>query len=388
MSLPPIYLDHNATTPIAEEVLLAMTEAARRYSGNPSSQHAAGRAARAVLEDAREEIAAILGARWNDTVLFTSGGTEANNLALFGLAGEAPSRVLISAIEHPSVDAAAMQLKSRGWDIAKVPVEHSGLLRQDALSELLQTPTRLASVIYGNNETGVLQPIDQITAACHNAGAAIHIDAVQVAGKLPLNFAQLDVEAMTVTPHKFHGPKGIGALILRSGVRLAPQIFGGQQQDAQRPGTESVALAVGFCEALRLWRENAADIAARLSRLRETFEQELQRETMNIGTMNIVVHSSAVPRLPHTSNIAFPGVDRQELLLALDNAGVACSAGSACASGSSDPSPTLAAMGVPEDQISASLRFSFGRGQQPEDVVEAARRISKCVNNLRGSKPA
>lgn len=233
-------------------------------------------------------------------------------------------------------------------------------------------------MIYGSNETGVLQEIERIAQACHCAGAALHTDAVQVPGKLPLDFASLGTDAMTVTAHKLHGPRGIGALILRRGVHLKPQLFGGQQQAALRPGTESVALAVGFCEALRLWHKDAAAIAARLSALREVFETELQRELMNIE-----VHAAEAPRLPHTSNIAFPGVDRQELLLALDVAGVECSAGSACASGSTDPSPALVAMGVSEADLKSSLRFSFGRFQTPEDAAETTRRISLCVNRLR-----
>ena len=290
--------------------------------------------------------------------------------------------MLISSIEHPSIDAPAAELAQCGWDVQKIPVAVSGLVQQDALAELLQTPTRLVSVIYGNNETGVLQEISEIAQACHATGAALHTDAVQVPAKLPLDFASLQADAMTVTAHKLHGPRGIGALILRQGVHLEPQLFGGQQQAALRPGTESIALAVGFCEALRLWRQDTAAITARLSALREVFETELQRELLNIE-----VHSADAPRLPHTSNIAFPGVDRQELLLALDVAGVECSAGSACASGSTDPSPALVAMGVSEANLKSSLRFSFGRFQTPKEATEAARRISLCINRLRDHKP-
>lgn len=380
-----LYLDHNATTPIAEDVLQAMVDAERAWPGNPASQHAAGRAARAALEDAREEIAAILGASIvgpspHDELIFTSGGTEANNLALFGLGGERPARVLISAIEHPSVDAAAMKLRERGWNVERIPVDSAGLLRRDALQEMLRTPTRLVSVIYGNNETGVIQPLAEIAADCHAAGAAMHTDAVQVAGKLPLDFAALGVEAMTITPHKFHGPRGIGALVVRAGVQLTPQLYGGQQQAALRPGTESVALAVGLLTTLRLWQQETEGIRAQLTELRETFEA-----TLRLELTNFVIHSIDAPRLPHTSNVGFPGVDRQQLLLALDLAGVACSAGSACASGSTDPSPALVAMGCPQAVLESSLRFSFGRGQTAAEAREAAIRISKCVKDLRNA---
>ncbi|MDA7979210.1 MAG: cysteine desulfurase, partial [Pirellulales bacterium] len=358
-----LYLDHNATTPVAAEVLQAMADAERAFPGNPASQHSAGRAAKATLEDAREEISQLLGASPDDAVILTSGGTEANNLALLGLAGENPARILISAIEHPSVDAPAERLRTLGWDVVKIPVDSSGLLRREQLAQMLQTPTRLVSVIYGNNETGVLQPLEEIVTACHAAGAAVHTDAVQVAGKMPLDFSSLGVDAMTVTAHKFHGPRGIGALILRPGVRLAPRLFGGQQQGALRPGTESVALAIGLLEALRIWKRYADEIQSRLAKLRETFESHLCQQLPDV-----VIHSAEAPRLPHTSAIGFPGLNRQQLLMALDTAGIACSAGSACASGSTDPSPVLMAMGCKGDVLEGSLRFSFGRDQQEAEA--------------------
>lgn len=378
-----IHLDHNATTPPSEEVLQAMLAAAREFPGNPASGYASARAARNALEDAREEIAALLGMRPGDQLVFTSGGTEANNLALVGLAGAPPEQVIISAIEHPSVSGPAAHLQRRGHEVREIPVTTEGLIDETGLAELLAQRPRLASIIYGSNETGVLQDIAGLCAACHAAGVPLHTDAVQVVGKLPVNFAELNVTAMTVAAHKFHGPRGIGALCLRQGVNLAPQLFGGQQQNALRPGTESVALAIGMATALRLWHARADEFAEHLTQLRETFEAELREQLPEI-----VIHSSGAPRLPHTSNVAFPGIAREELLLALDVAGVEGSAGSACASGSTEPSPALRAMGVPADHLEGSLRFSFGRGNTQEEVREAVSCISLFVNKLRRHKSA
>lgn len=378
----PIYLDHNATTPLLPEVAQAMARCQAEAYGNPASQHAAGRKARQVLEDVREGVAEVLGAdlssRQPDTLIFTSGGTEANNLALFGLTGEAPCRLVVSAIEHPSIAEPAGELRRRGWNMVIAPVLRSGLIDCGALVELLRTPTRLVSIMLGNNETGVIQPIVELAELCNTSGALLHTDAAQAAGKVPLHFRRLGLAAMSVAAHKFHGPRGIGALLVRHGLKLRPMLHGGVQQGGMRPGTECVALAVGMHEALLIWQREQEQRAVRLAQLRDRLEAALQH-----GSPNLVVHSAGAPRLPQTLAVAFPGLNRQALLMALDLAGVACSTGSACASGSTDPSPTLVAMGCPDDVLDGSLRFSVGSTTTVAEVEEAARRIIMVCHKLR-----
>ncbi|HUY33341.1 MAG TPA: cysteine desulfurase family protein [Pirellulales bacterium] len=377
-----IYLDHNATTPLLAEVAEAMARCQTQGPANPASQHWAGRRARQALEDAREGVGRLLGAdlasAHADRVIFTSGGTEANNLALFSLAVGPPAHLVISAIEHPSVAGPAAWLERQGWRVARLGASCDGQVLADELPSLLQADTRAVSVMLGNNETGVLQPIERASAICAGAGVPVHTDAAQVAGKLPLDFRELGVSAMTISAHKFHGPVGIGALLVRRDVELQPLLHGGFQQGGLRPGTEGVALAVGMHAALAAWQRDAVGYAPRLRALRDEFERELLA-----ARPELVVNGAGAGRLPHTSNVAFTGVDGQAMAMALDLAGVACSTGSACASGSSEPSPTLVAMGLAKERYEASVRFSFGRDTTPADVAEAVRRILQVYNDLR-----
>ncbi len=382
-----IYLDHNATSPLLPEVAAAMAECYAAGYANPASQHRAGRRARQALEDAREGIAAILGADLTsaapDTLIFTSGGTEANNLAVFGLCGEQPCRIAVSAIEHPSVTEPAKELRRRGWPVDVLPVTRDGVLHvgeslRDSPSRLGETRPRAVSVMLGNNETGAIQPIAQLAAACGQTGTLLHTDAVQAVGKIPVHFRQLGVDAMTVAAHKFGGPRGIGALILRHGTTMRPQLYGGFQQAGLRPGTEDVALAVGMHAALRLWLRESVDRTRRLAELRDRLERALRG-----GWPELIVHAEAAERLPHTSCVAFPGLNRQALVMALDLAGVACSTGSACASGSSDPSPTLVAMGCEKHVLEGSIRLSLGAATTAAEIDEAARRILNVCKDLR-----
>ncbi len=380
MSEPWVYLDHNATTPIAPQVVEAMAEAAG-YA-NPASQHRPGRQARQVLEDAREAVAALLGAAPADSLIFTSGGTEANNLAVFGLTEDAePRRLIVSAIEHPSVATAAARRREQGWDAPTLGVSPCGVARLDELASLLQTPTRLVSLMLGNNETGAMQPVEQAAKLCHAAGSLLHTDAVQVVGKLPVRFRELGVDALSLAAHKFHGPRGAGALLLRERVQLRPQLFGGFQQAGLRPGTESVALAVGLRTALELWQSEAQQRAERMEGLRRQLETAILR-----GWPQAVIHSADAARLPHTLNAAFPGLNRQTLVMALDLAGVACSSGSACASGSTDPSATLVAMGCPEAILDSSIRFSLGATTTESDIDLTAERVLRVCETLARSK--
>jgi cysteine desulfurase len=363
-----------------------------------------------MLEDARERIGELLGAKVTgmdaDQVIFTSGGTEANNLAVRGLAncrvgtahqmtardgtlvGDAPptypsGHIIISAIEHPSITALADEMARSGWHVDRLSVDGRGVIRVDELSDLIRPETRLVAVVLGQNETGVLQPVPELSEICARHRVPLHTDAAQVVGKMPVDFRALGITTMTVAAHKFHGPLGIGALIVRHGTQLQPQLFGGFQQNGQRPGTENVALAVGMCTALELWHAEQNERAARMRGLRDRLELAILGEL----PAAVVIGKSA-ERLPHTSHIAFVGLDRQLLFLALDQAGVACSTGSACASGSSEPSPVLIAMGCETPVIGSALRFSLGATTTLEEVDEAARRILRCCNDLRRQKPA
>lgn len=380
-----IYLDNNATTRIDPAVVQAMSECYAQGLVNPASQHQAGQRSRRVLESARERIAQLLGCRLGsihaDRLIFTSGGTESNNLALLGLAGKAPARILVSSIEHPSVMGPARRLAQAGFDVQQIPALPTGVIDLDALDRLLTPDVRLVSVMLANNETGVLQPVREISARCRENDVLMHTDAVQVAGKLPLNFADLQVDSLSVSAHKLHGPNGLGSLITRGCVHLNPLFEGGFQQMGLRPGTESIALSIGFQTALDRFSAESEARVARMSSLRDQFEQDIL--AADVGA---VVNCSDSPRVPHTSSIAFPGLDRQALMLALDMAGIACSTGSACASGSSEPSPVLMAMGLSPAVVESSLRFSIGADTTAAEIDQSVRRISLVAKDLRRSK--
>jgi cysteine desulfurase len=390
----PIYLDHNATTPILPAVVEAMRACYAQPHFNPGSQHEFGRRARRALEDARQRIAELLGANTSgtdaDQVIFTSGGTEANNLATFGLLKVAtsiqqpellPGHIVISAVEHPSIMAPAEELARRGWHVDRLGADSQGVVRVDHLANLLRPDTRLVATMLGQNETGVLQPVSALAAICAELRVPLHTDAAQVVGKLPVDFRALGAATMTVAAHKFHGPLGIGALVVRHGVALRRQLFGGFQQAGLRPGTESVALAVGMCAALEDWHAEQHERATRLRTIRNEFERAILA-----GWPAAVVVGAQAERLPHTSQIAFIGLDRQALFMALDQAGVACSTGSACASGSSEPSPVLVAMGCNPAVVGSALRFSLGATTTARDVEEGANRILECCKDLGRSK--
>ncbi len=381
-----IYLDYNATAPMRAEVADAVHEASLRYGGNPGSSHEAGRLARRALEEARERIGELLGARMSgmaaDRIVFTSGGTEANHLALFGLLGEAqpaPAQphLLISSIEHPCIAEPAGIVNRRGWAVDLVSVDSHGVVRLDELEGALKPETRLVCLMLANNETGVLQPVAEVVRLCAERRVLVHTDAAQIVGKLPVDFAQLGVDSLACAAHKFGGPLGIGALVLRHGLAPQPMMFGGHQQGGLRPGTEMVALAVGMQVALESRHRDAEATVARVGRLRDRLEAHLLA-----GFPSAVVVGKAASRLPNTSNIAMVGLDRQVLVMALDQAGIACSSGSACASGASEPSPVLSAMGLPEEVCQGAIRLSLGPTTTENEVDEAERRILLVVSRL------
>lgn len=370
-----IYLDNNATTPLLPAVWDAMRPYLTEVFGNPASAHTAGRRARRALEDARESIASQLGAL-ADEVLFTSGATEANNLALFGLCGEPPSHLLASPIEHPSVAEPLRRLAESGFTLDTLPVDAQGHVRAETLPDHLRADTGLVAVMLANHETGVRQPIRALTETL--AGRArFHCDATQAVGKIPVHFYDLGVDTLALSAHKFHGPKGIGALLVRRRVKLRPRTWGGHQQQGRRPGTEPVALAVGFACALDRACREMIDRLAHVRLLRRRFLDQL-----NAAASPLVVNGSDLG-IPHTINVSFPGAKADLLLMNLDLAGVACSTGSACSSGSLLPSPVLQAMGVPDAVLRSAMRFSLSPLLTVEEIDEASRRIAAVVARLR-----
>lgn len=376
-----IYLDNNATTRPLPEVIETVAEHLGESFGNPGSRHAAGRKARVVLEDARETIARILGAD-PEEVIFTSGGTESTNLALFGFAAGNPGLVLTTAGEHPATSESIAALAERGWSSRSLRVDRDGRLLSDELETLPWKDIRLATVILAHNETGVVQDLGPLSEACREHEIPLHVDAVQAVGKIPVDFHQLGATSLALGAHKFHGPRGIGALLLRDGCRLAPFEYGGHQEAGRRPGTEVVALAAGMARALESWD---ADRIARTDWI-ETLRDRLQAG-LEEAAGPTVVNGHPDHRLPNTLNIAFPGLDGEAILVALDLEQVACSLGSTCSSGSTEPAPALVAMGRTEEVYRASVRFSVGLENTVEDIDEAVRRVSGVVARLRESAP-
>jgi cysteine desulfurase len=375
--MTPIDLDQNATTPLDPAVLEAM----RPHwlaAGNAESRHAAGRSARRAWDDAVGLVAQVLGAGPAD-VVFTSGGTEANNLAMFGLAGSVGGRVLISPIEHPAVAEAAVDLQRLGMALDVAGVRPDGVVCAPAMAALIGQDTRLAALMLANNETGAIQPVAELAQLAADRGVPVHTDGVQAVGRIPVNFKGLGVATLAASGHKFHGPAGIGVLLVRPGVVLPPRLFGGGQQRGRRPGTAPVALAVGLAEALQLWHASRLERIERWTRLRDRLEAGL---VAALGPTMVVRNGPLDQdlRLPQTLNVGFPGLDGEALLMQLDLAGIAASLGSACASGSLRPSPVLVAMGVPADRLKSSVRFSLGAMTTGAEVDEATRRIAAVVH--------
>jgi cysteine desulfurase len=372
-----IYLDNNATTPLLPAAWEAMRAGFLESFGNPGSAHRAGRRARQILEDARERIAALLGAH-ADEVVFTSGATEANNLALAGLAGGPPGHLIASPIEHPSVAEPLRQLAHTGFALDTLPVSSVGTVRAADLASVLRPETRLVAVMLANHETGAIQPIAELTGTL-DGRAAFHCDAVQAAGKIPIDFHALGVTTLSLSAHKFHGPRGIGALLVRRGTRLRPMLHGGHQQQGRRPGTEPVALAAGMAVALDAACREMAQRTAHVRALRQTFLAQIRD-----GAGPVVLNGPADGEgIPHTLNLSFPPIKADALLIALDLAGVAASTGSACSSGSLLPSPVLQAMHVPDAVLRSAMRFSFSFMNTLAEAEEGARRICRIVQKLR-----
>lgn len=376
----PIYLDHAATTPVREEVLGAMLPFFGPRFGNPSSTHRWGREARVALDEARERLAASLNASV-DELCFTSGGTESDNLAILGawraLRGQRAA-VVTTPIEHKAVLAAAHQVEAEGGVARTVDVDGNGTVIADRFAGAIGDDTAICSVMWVNNEVGTIQDLPALAGVAKSRGALFHTDAVQALGKVAIDMAALPADYLSISGHKVGAPKGIGAMFIRRGAPLVPMLYGGSQDRGRRPGTENVAMCVGFARAVELAVREREEEVARVRRLRDALEAALTQRLPDA-----VVHGRGAARAPHILNISVPGTDSESMLMALDLQGVACSAGSACQSGSVDPSHVLRAMGVPHELAAASIRMSFGTLSTDDDVARVAELLPSLVAKAR-----
>lgn len=374
-----IYLDHAATTPIAAEVQTAMLEAMCEAWGNPSSIHLFGRRARDLMDEARVTIAHALGCL-DAELFFTSSGTESNNMAIFGSARVAPSHkhhLITTAIEHHAVLHACRRLQEDGWEVTYLPVDSQGMVDPDAVRRALREDTWLVSVMHANNEIGTIQPIREIACICRERGVRLHCDAVQTFGLLDVKVEDLGVDMLSVSAHKLYGPKGVGALYLRGGVKIAPLLVGGAQERELRAGTENVPGIVGFARAVQLSEQVKQEQVERVGYLRERLRQRLQERLPDMQ-----VNGNPRQSLPSILSVTFRGVSAESLLIALDQRGIAASAGAACSAGSIEPSHVLLAIGMDEQEAMSTIRLSIGRGNTLEEIETAAEVIAEEVKRL------
>jgi cysteine desulfurase len=367
-----IYLDHNATTPLLPEALDAMLPHLRDGFGNPSSSHGPGRAARAAVERAREQVASLLGSEV-DEIVFTSGGTESNNLAIRGAAEASAGRrrLVTSLVEHPAVAGPCAWLERHGWEVVRAGVDAYGKLRLDEVLAAINSRTALVTLMHANNETGVLQPVADVAQAARDAGALLHTDAAQSVGKVPVSVRDLGVDMLSVVGHKFYGPKGVGALYVKRGTRLAPFFIGAGQERGMRPGTEDVASIVGLAVACQRARLDLLAEGARVSTLRDRLWEKLKESIPELA-LNGHPHE----RLPNTLSVRFPGVSGMDLLAAAPE--VAASTGSACHAGTPQPPAVVVLMGVPPQEALGTVRLTLGRSTTAEDVDGAAAALSRA----------
>jgi cysteine desulfurase len=376
-----IYFDHNATTPVDPEVADVVSKTIRDDFGNASSVHHFGQQAKALLDDARTAIAELIGAEPSE-IVFTSGGTEADNFAIRGVAEalEPTGRrhLITSAIEHEAVLNTCKALARRGWKTTLLPVDASGIVRADALTDALTDQTALVSVMHANNEIGTVQPIAELARLARAAGALSHTDAVQSVGKLDVHVRELGVDLLSLSAHKFNGPKGVGALWIRRGTRIGAILTGGKHERNRRAGTENVPAIAGLGVAARLAARKSDAEGRRLATLRNRLEEEVLARIP--GT---AINGVRQPRVPNTTNISFDGIEAESLLIALDLEGIAVSTGSACSSGTLEPSHVLRAMGLPAHRTQNSIRISLGAGNTDEEVSYFLEKLPGVVTKLR-----
>jgi cysteine desulfurase len=388
-----VYLDYNATTPVEPEVLDALLPYFSEEFGNAASIHTPGQQARAAAETAREQVAALIGARPQE-IVFTSGGTESDNHAVFGVVGQAflPvsfsrnadsfPHIITTAIEHEAVLNACQAVEKSGVRVTYLSTDREGQIDLDKLRRAIRPETVLITIMHANNELGTLQPLEEIGRIAAEAEVCFHTDAVQSAGKVPIDVNKLGVDMLSLSGHKFYAPKGIGALYIRGGTRLRQLLYGGHHQRGFRPGTENVAGIVGLGKAAEIVRKSLAEDAQRVSALRDKLEHGLLTRVPHAR-----VNGGGAPRTPNTTNLVFPGIEGEALLIALDLRGLACSTGAACSSGAVEPSHVLTAIGLPPDEARASLRFSLGRHTTEGEIEFALQVVPAAVEQLRDLSP-
>jgi cysteine desulfurase len=378
-----LYLDHNATTPIDPEVRAAMLPWLENGFGNPSSVYTLGRRAAEALKEARERVAALVGADPSE-IIFNSCGTEATNTAILSALAIDPDKrhIITSAVEHSATIKLCEYLATRGYEITWLPVDKGGLLDPAKLEEAITSETAVISLLWANNETGVLFPVEKIASIALEKKVPLHLDAVQAAGKVPIDLSKLNAQYVSLSAHKLYAPKGVGALYVNKRARYTP-LLRGSQEEGRRGGTQNVASIAAFGKAAELALTHLPSSPERIRALRDRFENTL------LGSIEGARRNGAAsPRLPNTSNLTFPGIEAETALLLFDKEGLCCSAGSACSSGSINPSHVLTAMGVTRDEARASLRFSFGRTTTEAEVDRALEIIPRIVAKLRAERPA
>src|SRR5580692_9809410 len=390
-----VYFDYNATTPVEPQVLEAMLPYFSADFANASSIHTPGQRARAAVETAREQVAALVGARPQE-IVFTSGGTESDNHAIFGVIAarvpqpilavhssqHAPPHIITTTIEHEAVLNACQAAEKQGIEVTYLGVDREGRINPEALRRAIRPETTLITVMHANNELGTVQPLEEIGRIAKEQKIYFHTDAVQSAGKVPIDVNALNVDLLSLSGHKLYAPKGVGALYVRSGTRLRQLLYGGQHQRGFRPGTENVAGIVGLGTAAEIARNSIASEASRVSALRQKLERGLLERIPQIG-----VNGALALRTPNTTNIMFRGIEGEALVIALDLKGLACSTGAACSSGAVEPSHVLTAIGLPAEDARASLRFSLGRHTAAADIDLALQVIPAAVTQLRELSP-
>jgi len=389
-----IYLDYNASTPVDPSVLDAMLPYLRENFGNASSIHTFGQKARSAVETAREQVAALIGAKPQE-IVFTSGGTESDNHAIFGSfaasqeVGAAGANIISTLTEHEAVLNACQELERRGASVTYLPVDHNGRISLSDLQAAIRSETSLITVMHANNELGTIQPLAAIGQIAGELGVAVHTDAVQSAGKIPIDVRAMQISLLSLSGHKLYGPKGVGALYIRERTRVRQFLFGGHHQRGARPGTENVAGIVGLGAAAELARATLQAESVRVAALRDTLESGLLAKIpqSRANAAGRCAPDMGTTRSPNTSNIVFPGVEGEALLIALDLQGIACSTGAACSSGAVEPSHVLTAIGLSPAEARASLRFSLGRQTTSAEVDRALEIIPACVAKLRALSP-
>ncbi|MCL4110262.1 UNVERIFIED_CONTAM: hypothetical protein GTU68_038618 [Idotea baltica] len=382
MSAPAIYLDNNATTAIDPEVLAVVSEICQTAFANPGSQHGFGRAARNVLEDSRDCIAELLGAQSSE-VIFTSGGTESLNAAVYGFTVGRKGAIAFTDGEHPAMLSACERARQAGLKTCSIAVDTNGRIIDERLAELPWDDLKLVGVILAHNETGVIQDLSILSKLCQQHKVPLLVDAVQAVGKISVNFRELGATALAFGAHKFHGPRGAGGLLLRRGVPLPPFLEGGHQEGGRRAGTETVPLIAGMAKALELFAADSEAFIAATTHRRDQLQQHLTARFPNS-----IVHGQVAERLPNTLNIAFLGINAEALLVNLDLAGIACSLGTTCASGSAEATPALLAMGCDEQTARSSIRLSLSRMTTVDEVQSASEIIVQVIQAMRQSQQA